>query len=64
VRGPLPHSGAPTAVVQRRGAAERQRGELPKRGGNGGGGSFGARVSRVEAAAAAWGRGDRVRPLK
>jgi hypothetical protein len=35
VRVPLPHCGALAAVVRRLGAAERQRGELLKRGGNG-----------------------------
>jgi hypothetical protein len=45
----------PTAVLLRHlvDSREQRRGELPKHGGNGGGGSFGARVSRAEAAAAA-----------
>jgi hypothetical protein len=40
---------------------ERRRGELRRHDGNGGGGSFGARVSWAEAPATAWGRGARAR---
>jgi hypothetical protein len=50
----LPHRSALAPCVRRRGAVKQRRGELPTHGGDGDGNSD-ARVSRVEAAAAAWG---------
>jgi hypothetical protein len=56
-----PQCKAPGVLVRRREVVERRRGELLKLGNGGGGGLGMLGFSRVEVAAAAWGRGARAR---